>query len=75
MKAVGAVLTTWAIVTMSYFIALNAIYLVFITIAAGSLGRQLRRRKYRAFNELFAYPFAPGITVILPAFNCFPVRG
>ena len=57
------------IVSISYFAALNLLYLAFTGIAWRSVARHLRRRSYDAIEDTFASPLAPGISVLLPAFD------
>jgi cellulose synthase/poly-beta-1,6-N-acetylglucosamine synthase-like glycosyltransferase len=65
----GAALTVAAVVAFGYFVALNALYLLFAVIAWRSLGEHLHRHTFSTQDEVFAFPFTPGITVLLPAFN------
>lgn len=58
-----------AVITIAYFAILNGIYAMFTVIAARSLRSHLRRRRFSTHEEAFDYPFTPGITLILPAYN------
>ena len=52
-----------------YFTVLNLLSLLFTAVAWRSVGRQLRRRSYDAVDDTLASPLAPGISVLLPAFD------
>ena len=52
-----------------YFTALNGLSLLFTAVAWRSVSRQLRRRSYDAAQDTLASPLAPGISMLLPAFN------
>lgn len=54
---------------IAYFTVLNLLSLAFTAIAWRSVSRQLRRRSYDAIDDTLASPLAPGISVLLPAFN------
>ncbi len=57
------------IVALTYFAAINSIYLLFTVIAWQTVGRHLRRRRYAGEEEVFASPLTPAISVLLPAYN------
>jgi cellulose synthase/poly-beta-1,6-N-acetylglucosamine synthase-like glycosyltransferase len=54
---------------LAYFVVLNTVYLLLICIAAVDVAAALRRLPFRGDDDLFANPFAPGISVIVPARN------
>jgi cellulose synthase/poly-beta-1,6-N-acetylglucosamine synthase-like glycosyltransferase len=58
-----------AVLALVYFAALNTLYLAFTAIAARSIGRHLRTRRYAAAEESFASPLTPPVSVLLPAYN------
>jgi cellulose synthase/poly-beta-1,6-N-acetylglucosamine synthase-like glycosyltransferase len=58
-----------ATVSLVYFVALNSIYLGFTAVAWRSLTRHLRAERYLPLDEIFASPLAPGISVLVPAYN------
>jgi cellulose synthase/poly-beta-1,6-N-acetylglucosamine synthase-like glycosyltransferase len=60
---------TVAVVTLTYFTALNLLYLTFTGIAWAEITRHLRLRRSFAGDEAFASPLTPGISVLLPAYN------
>ncbi len=55
--------------SLAYFAVLNAIYVVFIVVAARSLTGHLRARAYAGTEEMFASPLTPPVSVLLPAWN------
>jgi cellulose synthase/poly-beta-1,6-N-acetylglucosamine synthase-like glycosyltransferase len=63
------VVTALAVLTLVYFAALNAIYLVFTAIAWHSLAAHLRVRGHSPVEESFASPLTPPISILLPAYN------
>ena len=56
-------------VVLAYFVLLNSIYLVLICIAAVDVAAAQRRASFAGDDDLFANPFTPGISVIVPARN------
>ena len=69
MSAVRTALEVVGWVTLSYFGALNLIYIGFMALAGQSLAHHLRGRSYAATDEMFASPLTPPVSVLLPAFN------
>ena len=57
------------IVALTYFAAINSLYLLFTVLAWQTVGRHLRRRRYAGEEEVFASPLTPAISVLLPAYN------
>jgi cellulose synthase/poly-beta-1,6-N-acetylglucosamine synthase-like glycosyltransferase len=58
---------------LAYFVMLNSLYLLLVTIASLDVARTLRRLAFAGHDDLFANPFTPGISVLVPAFNEEPV--
>lgn len=54
---------------LTYFAALNSLYVWFAGIAWRSLARHLRAADYAPLEEILASPLAPGISVLVPAYN------
>ncbi|MDP8943434.1 MAG: glycosyltransferase family 2 protein [Actinomycetota bacterium] len=69
MSALHDVATVTGIVVISYFTALNGIYLAFTAVAWRSITAHLRGRAYSGADEAFASPLTPGVSVLLPAYN------
>lgn len=55
-----------------YFVCINTIYLALLVRAARALIRYLRSEPTLGLEEVFASPFTPGVTVIVPAYNEAP---
>jgi cellulose synthase/poly-beta-1,6-N-acetylglucosamine synthase-like glycosyltransferase len=58
---------------LGYFLVLNTIYLVLILIAGVDLIRHFRRRRYAGFDDVFANPLTPAVSLVLPAHNEEPL--
>lgn len=58
-----------AAVTLTYFAALNLIYLAFTAIAWRSLVEHLRARGHAPDDEVFTSPVTPPVSVLVPAYN------
>ena len=71
--AVSSVLHAFDTFVLGYFLALNTIYLVLIVIASVELIRYFRRRAYAGFDDVFANPLTPAVSLILPAHNEEPL--
>ncbi|MFF0159487.1 glycosyltransferase [Streptomyces sp. NPDC005263] len=56
-------------VIIIYFLAINTVYLVLITIALAEIVRGLRRAPFAGHDETAASPFTPPVSVIMPAYN------
>jgi cellulose synthase/poly-beta-1,6-N-acetylglucosamine synthase-like glycosyltransferase len=61
------VVSSW--VALVYFAIVNFTYLAFTAIAWHRLAAYRRARDYTPLDEMFASPFTPGVSVLLPAFN------
>jgi cellulose synthase/poly-beta-1,6-N-acetylglucosamine synthase-like glycosyltransferase len=59
--------TSW--IALVYFVALSVVYLTFTLVAWKRLAAHRRARQYSPLDELFASPFTPPVSVILPAYN------
>ena len=57
------------VVAIVYFIALNGTYLLFTLISWRDLSDYLRRRPFSAVDDVLSSPFAPPISVLVPAYN------
>jgi cellulose synthase/poly-beta-1,6-N-acetylglucosamine synthase-like glycosyltransferase len=66
---IGGALEYFGIFVLGYFAVLNALYLVFTGVAWRSITEHLRERASTSFDELFASPLTPGVTIVLPAYN------
>jgi len=58
-----------AIVSLTYFVLLNGLYLVFTAIAWRGITHHRRERAYSATAEVFASPLTPPISILVPAYN------
>jgi cellulose synthase/poly-beta-1,6-N-acetylglucosamine synthase-like glycosyltransferase len=58
-----------AVLALAYFVALNAIYILFTLIAWRELSRYLRARRHDATQEALSSPLTPAVSVLLPAYN------
>ena len=54
---------------LGYFLLLNTSQLVLIMIAAADVGSGLRWAASSGFDELFANPLTPGVSIVVPAYN------
>jgi cellulose synthase/poly-beta-1,6-N-acetylglucosamine synthase-like glycosyltransferase len=54
---------------LGYFLVLNSIYLLLVTIAALDVAGIMRRAPFSGHDDIFANPLTPGVSVIVPAFN------
>jgi cellulose synthase/poly-beta-1,6-N-acetylglucosamine synthase-like glycosyltransferase len=59
----------FGLVVLAYFIALNALYLLFTAVSWRSIRRHLLERGYAPIDEAFASPLTPPVSVLLPAYN------
>jgi cellulose synthase/poly-beta-1,6-N-acetylglucosamine synthase-like glycosyltransferase len=56
-------------VALVYFAVLSLAYLMFTLVAWRRLAAHRRARRYLPLDEMYASPFTPPISVLLPAFN------
>ena len=63
------VLEVVAMFALGYFLALNAIYVVFTAVAWRTILGHRRERAYAALDEALASPLTPPVSVLLPAYN------
>ncbi|TAN25299.1 MAG: glycosyltransferase family 2 protein [Actinomycetota bacterium] len=56
-------------VGLSYFLALNTIYLILITVAAINLGEYFRRKPFSGFEDALKSPVTLPVSVLIPAHN------
>jgi cellulose synthase/poly-beta-1,6-N-acetylglucosamine synthase-like glycosyltransferase len=69
MSTLEAILRGSSWLAFFYFAALVLLYLTFTLVAWKRLAAHRRARLYSPLDELFASPFTPAVSVILPAFN------
>jgi cellulose synthase/poly-beta-1,6-N-acetylglucosamine synthase-like glycosyltransferase len=69
MSVLEGILEVFAWIALVYFAGLNLIYLSFTLLAWQRLATYRRARSYMPLDEIFASPFTPAVSVILPAFN------
>ncbi len=67
--SVPAILRGFDVMVLWYFLALNSSYLVLIAIAAVEVARQHRRSVFYAYEDIFANPLTPPVSIIVPAHN------
>jgi len=67
--AAEAAIRGFAWFSIGYFVVLNSIYLVLITLAAGNAIRARSRQSFAGLAEIFASPLAPPISVVVPVCN------
>jgi cellulose synthase/poly-beta-1,6-N-acetylglucosamine synthase-like glycosyltransferase len=56
-------------IALFYFAGLSLTYLIFTFVAWHRLAAYRRARTYMPLDEIFASPFTPAVSVLLPAFN------
>lgn len=54
---------------LAYFFAINSTYLMLMVLATPELIRQRRREDVNGLDDQFANPFAPGVSLIVAAYN------
>lgn len=54
---------------IAYSVVINTSFLVLTSLAVLDFQGYLRRRGFAAYDETFAEPLAPGISVLMPAYN------
>jgi cellulose synthase/poly-beta-1,6-N-acetylglucosamine synthase-like glycosyltransferase len=68
-SVVEAILEALSWIALVYFAVQAVLYLVFTLIAWRRLAAYRRARAYEPLDEIFASPFAPPVSVLLPAYN------
>jgi cellulose synthase/poly-beta-1,6-N-acetylglucosamine synthase-like glycosyltransferase len=63
----GLVSFDWFILV--YFVVLNSGYLLLVGIASLEVARTMRRLTVAGYDDIFANPFAPGVSILVPAYN------
>ncbi len=58
-----------AYAALTYYIALNGLYLLLTAIASRAIARHRRARAYAGEAEAFASPLTPPVSMLLPAYN------
>ena len=69
MNLVEAVLHALSWLALVYFVVLTLTYVVFTLVAWRRLAAYRRARLYSPLDELFASPFTPPVSVVMPAYN------
>jgi cellulose synthase/poly-beta-1,6-N-acetylglucosamine synthase-like glycosyltransferase len=57
------------VVVLWYFVALNSSYLLLIAIASTEVGRLSRRASFLGYDDIFANPLTPPVSIVVPAHN------
>jgi cellulose synthase/poly-beta-1,6-N-acetylglucosamine synthase-like glycosyltransferase len=52
-----------------YFVLLNSLYLLLVSIASVDVAKTMRRLTFSGHDDLFANPYTPGVSVLVPAYN------
>jgi cellulose synthase/poly-beta-1,6-N-acetylglucosamine synthase-like glycosyltransferase len=68
-NAVREILEIFSWVAFVYFVVYNLCQLAFTLVAWKTLASLRRARAYAALDEIYASPFTPPVSVVLPAFN------
>jgi cellulose synthase/poly-beta-1,6-N-acetylglucosamine synthase-like glycosyltransferase len=68
-SVVEDVLIVFSIVAFVYYAVLNGLYVMLMVLAWIGMSEEVRARRYVALDEVFRSPLAPGISVLVPAFN------
>ena len=69
MSVLGAALLAFTVVSFVYFVVLNTMYLLLTALAWREMAADVRRRSHLGIEDVFRSPLAPGISVLVPAFN------
>jgi cellulose synthase/poly-beta-1,6-N-acetylglucosamine synthase-like glycosyltransferase len=69
MTALTTALVVVSAIAFAYFVALNAIYLVFTAIAWREVTYYRRTREFSGSEEAFASPLTPPVSILVPAYN------
>ncbi len=69
MAVIGSVIRGFAWFSIIYFVLLNSVYIVLITLAAKGAITGARHRRRGGREEIFHSPLTPGISIIVPAHN------
>jgi cellulose synthase/poly-beta-1,6-N-acetylglucosamine synthase-like glycosyltransferase len=69
MSVFEVILEVFSWIALVYFVGLSLTYLIFTFIAWKRLAAYRRARAYMPLDEIFASPFTPAVSVLLPAFN------
>src|SRR5690348_17001088 len=54
---------------LGYFVLLNSLYLLLVSIASVDVAKTMRRLTFSGHDDLFANPYTPGVSVLVPAYN------
>lgn len=65
--AAALLLLGWCLI--AYSVLVNSSFLVLTLLAVFDFRSYLRRRGFAAYDETFAEPLAPGISILMPAYN------
>ncbi len=66
---VGSIFEVLAVPVLVYFLLINSSYLVLMVCAALDFSRHLRRQEHIGRAEAVSHRLAPGVTLIVPAYN------
>ena len=69
MNVFEVILEVFSWIALIYFSGLSLTYLAFTFVAWHRLAAYRRARAYMPLDEIFASPFTPAVSVLLPAFN------
>jgi len=68
-NALGTALVVFSAIAFAYFVALNAVYLVFTAVAWKEVTYYRRAREFSGADEAFASPLTLPISILVPAYN------
>ncbi|MCU1430446.1 MAG: hypothetical protein JWL83_4446 [Actinomycetia bacterium] len=54
---------------LGYFVVLNTIYLALVAIAAVAMARAVGRAAFSGYDDIFANPLTPSVSILVPAYN------
>jgi cellulose synthase/poly-beta-1,6-N-acetylglucosamine synthase-like glycosyltransferase len=57
----------WSVLV--YFLVLNTIFLLLVGTAAVNAARTMSRTAFKGFDDIFANPLTPAVSVLVPAYN------
>jgi cellulose synthase/poly-beta-1,6-N-acetylglucosamine synthase-like glycosyltransferase len=69
MNLIGSALVVFSAIAFAYFVALNAVYLIFTAVAWREVTYYHRAREFSGAEEAFASPLTPPISILVPAYN------
>jgi cellulose synthase/poly-beta-1,6-N-acetylglucosamine synthase-like glycosyltransferase len=63
------VLYAFNVLALGYYLVLNTTYLILILIASLDVVRTVRRARFQSYDDIFANPLTPPVSIIIPAHN------